>query len=234
MPASISRPVPQPERFGRRRWRPPRPAGGAARAGSRSILAAARRCGAHLADADRLLFAAVLARRRPAIVTAARAVSGLAEPGIAYPVLAAAGLAAARRGGWPRAVLPGLVVAAGAVARRQLSQVIARPRPPAAAWLAEPEGFSLPSRHTTMAALAAGATARALGAGGPARRAAPVLAAAGVGASRVCLGVHWPGDVAAGWLFAEAWLLLADHLAPGRAAIPPGPGTRAAQRAAIR
>ncbi len=188
----------------------------AAKGPGRGGLAVVRHCGTHLARTDRSLFAAVLAHRRPAIVTAARAVSGLAEPGIVYPALAAA-----RRGGWPQAVLPGLVVAGGAAARRQLAQVIARPRPPASAWLAEPEGFSLPSRHTTLAALAAGATARALGTGRPSRRTAPLLAAAGVGASRVCLGVHWPGDVVAGWLFAETWLLLADILSPAW----PGPGS---------
>ena len=44
-------------------------------------------------------------------------------------------------------------------------------------------------------------------------QAAPLLAAAGVGASRVYLGVHRPGDVLAGWLFAEAWLFLTDYLA---------------------
>jgi undecaprenyl-diphosphatase len=177
-------------------------------------LVTPRRCGARFADADRAIFATVLAHRSPAVIAAARAVSGLAEPAVVYPVLAAAGLVAARGQRWQRAVLPCLVVASGAVVRRQLSEVIARPRPPASQWLAEPEGFSLPSRHTTIAALTAGASARALGLGAVPRRAAPMLAAAGVGASRVCLGVHWPGDVLAGWLFAETWLVLADHV-PG-------------------
>jgi undecaprenyl-diphosphatase len=90
-----------------------------------------------------------------------------------------------------------------------VSRVIARPRPPAAAWLTDPEGFSLPSKHTTMAALTAGACVRA--AGGRGRGYVPsVLAAAAVGASRVYLGVHWPGDVLAGWLFAVGWLRLTD------------------------
>jgi membrane-associated phospholipid phosphatase len=39
-------------------------------------------------------------------------------------------------------------------------------------------------------------------------RATTLVAAAGIGASRVCLGVHWPSDVVAGWLFAEGWLCL--------------------------
>lgn len=40
---------------------------------------------------------------------------------------------------------------------------------------------------------------------------------------QVYLGVHWPGDVVAGWLFAECWLRLTRELnveARGRAALP--------------
>jgi len=90
----------------------------------------------------------------------------------------------------------------------------------AAAWLTEPEGFSLPSKHTTLAALTAGACAGSAGLRDLPRHAVPLLAAAGVGASRVYLGVHWPSDILAGWLFAEGWLGLAESVAPGRAGRP--------------
>ncbi|HTT54791.1 MAG TPA: phosphatase PAP2 family protein [Streptosporangiaceae bacterium] len=160
------------------------------------------------ADADRVLFEHVRGRRGRTGTVIARVVSALAEPAVVYPVLAIVGASAARRAGWRHGWEPCLVVASGAVTRRRMSQVIARPRPPRQAWLAEPEGFSLPSRHTTIAALAAGACVRAAGVRSVPARAAPLLAAAGVGASRVYLGVHWPADVIAGWLFAEGWLRL--------------------------
>jgi membrane-associated phospholipid phosphatase len=167
-----------------------------------------------LTRADRAAFEIVRARRSRTGIAVAQAVSSLAEPEVVYPLLALAGVVAAPRIGWQRACAPCLVVASGAFARRRLSRIIARPRPPEEAWLTVPEGFSLPSKHTTLAALAVGAGMRtfglpgAAGAAGAAGRAWPLLTAAVVGTSRVYLGVHWPADVLAGWLFAEGWLRL--------------------------
>jgi membrane-associated phospholipid phosphatase len=149
-------------------------------------------------------------RRRPAAVSTAHAVSSLAEPAFVSALLAAFAAVAAERVGWCAACLPCLVVAGGAVARRRLSRVIARPRPPAEVWMTEPEGFSLPSKHTTLAALTAGACADSAGVRGAPRFVIPLLTAIGVGTSRVFLGVHWPSDVLAAWLFAEGWLGLAE------------------------
>ena len=179
-----------------------------------AALAAVVMCTARdgcLVRADQAAFDRVRASRTRTGVAIAHAVSALAEPEVVYPVLVITSAVGVRRTGWRHAVMPGLVLG-GAAVRRILSRRIARPRPPAEAWLAEPEGYSLPSKHTTLAALAAGASARSLGMRGAPVRAAPLLAAAGVGGSRVYLGVHWPADVVAGWLFAEGWLCLT---APG-------------------
>ncbi len=180
---------------------------GAAAFGALAFLASRIGGENHLAHADRIAFESVRARRSPTGIAAARTISFVAEPEVVYSLLAIVGVVAARRIGWRRACTPCLVVASGAFARRRLSRVIARPRPPEEAWLTVPEGFSLPSKHTTLAALAVGAGVRAVGLPGTAW---PLLTAAAVGTSRVYLGVHWPADVVAGWLFAEGWLRLID------------------------
>jgi membrane-associated phospholipid phosphatase len=180
---------------------------GAVSVGAVLLLASSADRG-RLATLDRRGFEAVRGRRSPGTIRVAHAVSALAEPHVAYPVLALAGIAAARRGSWWHAAVPCAVVAGGAAARRRLSRAIARQRPPAEAWLIEPEGFSLPSKHTTLAVLTVGATAGAVGVRGVPAHTAMALGAAAVGASRICLGVHWPADVVAGWLFATGWLCL--------------------------
>jgi membrane-associated phospholipid phosphatase len=180
-------------------------AGAAAAFTALAVLASAADTG-HLADADRTLFEAVRAHRSPAKTTVARFLSSFGEPSVVYPAVVAAAIV--RKADWRDAGLACLVVYTGAETRKRLSRVFARKRPPAAAWLTKPEGYSLPSRHTTLAALAAGACMQSLGVRrGPAGT-APFLAAACVGASRVYLGVHWPADVVTGWLFAEGWLRL--------------------------
>jgi membrane-associated phospholipid phosphatase len=143
------------------------------------------------------------------VVAFARMASAVAGPGFAAGVLAICAVGTARRAGWRAALTPGLMVASGTMVRHRLSRVIARQRPPSEFWLTEPEGFSLPSKHTTLAALTAGAWAATRQGRSLLRYTAPPFAAAAVGASRVYLGVHWPTDVLAAWLFADGWLRLA-------------------------
>jgi membrane-associated phospholipid phosphatase len=178
---------------------------------------AARTTGSGLTRFDHVTMAKLSALPTPpAAVTGARLVSGLADPEAVCAALALATVLAIRRGNWQAGCLAALAVAAGADVRRRLSRVIARPRPPAGRWLTEPEGFSLPSKHTTLAVLTAGACVRSAGGGRLARHLTPLLAAAVVGASRVYLGVHWPTDIVAGWLFGECWLCLTDAAHPCR------------------
>ena len=175
-----------------------------------------------LGGLDQALSARVAASRTAAAVRVSKAASAAAEPALAAIPLVTSAAIASRRSGWPAGFVPCLTVLAGMAVRRGLSQAIARPRPPAEIWLAEPSGFSLPSRHTCLAALTVGTCARALGSKRAASQGAAMLAGAAVGASRVCLGVHWPTDVLAGWLFAAGWLGLAE-LAPPSAWRPVSP-----------
>lgn len=168
--------------------------------------------GGCLVGLDQGLTSLVARRRSEHAITVAHAVSAAAEPRVVLVPLAIATTMAARRQGWRAAFEPGLTVIAGMALRRALSRLIARQRPPEAMWLIEPAGFSLPSRHTSLAALTAGACATALGADRLVSDTA--VAVTTVGASRICLGVHWPTDVLAGWLFAAGWLDLVRSLVP--------------------
>lgn len=152
----------------------------------------------------------VVAGRRRSWLAPARAVTLLGSTPIGYGVLGAV-LAVRRR---PDAA----ATAAGVyVARLLLSERIDRARPPESAWRTRASGGSFPSRHTTTAAVSARLIVDTLAADHPWARRLAFWVAAGVGTSRVVLGVHWPADVVAGWLLAEAAADALDAAAGRRA-----------------
>ncbi|MEU9121970.1 phosphatase PAP2 family protein [Streptomyces sp. NPDC048506] len=162
-----------------------------------------------------------VAHRGEPLLSLARALTATGTGVVPYLMAVLAGLLAGRGApGRLRAVLCAVaVLATGQAIRYGLMVLVARPRPPVADWVGHASGCSFPSGHTTTSALAAGILAW-----GIARRARPAVArtcwavlalwAVGVGLTRVYLGVHWPGDVLAGWLLATALLALALLLEP--------------------
>ena len=100
-----------------------------------------------------------------------------------------------------------------------LKDGIARPRPPIAGHLVEVTSFSFPSGHAANSALVYLLFATMLTRTGHKRGAAltaAILLTLLIGASRVYLGVHWPSDVTAGWMFGALWAMLWQGLADRR------------------
>lgn len=152
-----------------------------------------------LGAADERLLRALLVRRRPLLDRMMRAVTRLADAPVAIaltlalasgaiPGLQAAGIRAA----W--------VLALSHLGVEILKRSFTRERPrlgTGMAWLvAVPDRFSFPSGHATAGLSVALPVALALP---PAAGVVIVGLAVWIGVSRCWLGVHYPGDVAAGW-----------------------------------
>jgi membrane-associated phospholipid phosphatase len=147
-----------------------------------------------------------------------RVVAALAMAGLLLALLA-------RR--WREALLLPLVAALSWLSTEGLKNVIARPRPPLADARVLETGFSFPSTHATVSAAFYGVAAYFLIRGlrrDSAKIMVGILAAVlvlMVGVSRGYLGVHFPSDVLAGWMFGLLWfalIVIADHLWQGQRA----------------
>lgn len=109
----------------------------------------------------------------------------------------------------PFAVMVGSFVAVGA-----LKTLVNRDRPPVMDRLVEVSTKSMPSGHATYAAALATLVFLLLPAGPRQRlfRIPAVVLAVSAGVSRMVLGVHWAGDVAAGWLLGTGVSVGVVHL----------------------
>lgn len=152
---------------------------------------------------ERFLHAMVL-RRRPRLDLAMRAVTHLGDAVVTVALTLALALGIA-----PALVVAGRRAAFALVGShlvvQLLKRTVTRSRPVmptgVAALVQPPDRFSFPSGHAAASLSVALGLAMAL----PAILAAPVLGMALiVGASRCYLGVHYPGDVLAGWMLAFA------------------------------
>ncbi|GGU44326.1 hypothetical protein GCM10010211_04860 [Streptomyces albospinus] len=161
------------------------------------------------------------AHRGEPLRSLARVLTATGTGVVPYLMAVLAGLLAGRTWRGRRRAVTGAVavLAAGQAIRYGLMELLARPRPPVADWAARATGYSFPSGHSTTAALAAGILAwgvlhRTRPGAGRLWCALLALWAAGVGLTRIYLGVHWAGDVLAGWFLAAALLALALLLEP--------------------
>jgi len=160
----------------------------------------------------------MVAHRAPALTTLARVLSTVGSLPVLIPV---AGIVAAVLLTRRRFVLGWSLVAAcgGAILLYTITKLLVdRPRPPASIWLVHvSHTSSFPSGHATQSLATFLALALVAAAFVShfrwALRLPSLIVAAGIGWSRVYLGVHWSTDVLAGWLIGAAWFTIVAWLA---------------------
>lgn len=148
---------------------------------------------------ERVLHALVL-RRRPPLDRAMHAVTHLGD---AAATIGATLLLMALPGMWDAGLRAAFALASSHLVVQLLKRTVSRPRPRMpegfAALVKAPDRFSFPSGHAASSLSLALAVAAVL----PAAAAGTLVALALlVGMSRCYLGVHYPGDVIAGWVLA--------------------------------
>ncbi len=120
-------------------------------------------------------------------------------------VTAALGAFIWRRGDRRAAVIACSTILAAILLNPILKLMFARPRPELFPLIRLPQSYAFPSGHTVGATVAYAVVAMVLTRYRPEwrtrLRAGAAVIIVLVGAARVYLGVHWPGDVAAGWAF---------------------------------
>ncbi|MGZ4533363.1 MAG: phosphatase PAP2 family protein [Mycobacteriaceae bacterium] len=181
--------------------------------------------GAHFAPGELALIARLVQIRNGALTVLAKSLTTVGSLLVLGPlaVLTALWCTVRRRG---TAVFVVVGAAAGVVAIGNVVKlVVHRPRP-MTLQLVEVSTASFPSLHAAQAAAILPAVAIVLTA--PGRTRALAVAVAGVlvvgsGLSRVYLGVHYPSDVAAGWVLGLVWLGCMLHIrgTSGERAHPP-------------
>ncbi|MFI5776673.1 phosphatase PAP2 family protein [Nocardia sp. NPDC051570] len=186
------------------------------------------------ADADGLRW---MVDHRNGALTIAAKLASIAGDTVTLALIAALACAVlAWRHRWRQAALVAATTGGAAVSVVAGKHLIGRARPPMVYHLVAETNQSYPSGHSLGSTAVFGVLA-AVVLVDVHRRAlrwwvvgAAVCAVAAIGVSRLYLGVHWPTDIVAGWLFGGLWLmvcLFAYHALTQRYSREFSPGLRA-------